>query len=151
MRTQILFFLTLIIAPQAFANTTLQTCKLSGQIQLVEDTQISCVGDLQIDDSTAIEQQGFALDIATSGSITYGSSAGQGLTVQGAGALTIYAQTAYGNLQIEKLGAESLSSQTSVSIEYTTLAPDYQQSLNLEDHMRLDLILNGYTMNKSFQ
>ncbi len=151
MSSRVLFFLslTLIFTPHASATTTLETCKLSGQIQLSEDTQISCAGDLQIDDSTSIHQHGFALDIATSGNIILGHRGGKGLVVQGSGPLTIYAQTAYGYLQIEKLGAAAKSSDTLVSLEYTTLAPGYDQDLQLEDHMRVDLILNGYTMNSA--
>jgi hypothetical protein len=147
--------LGLICTMSAHAES-IETCTLSGQIELKEATQILCMGDLNVADGTRILTHGQELQILAVGNLLIAGEvavpAPHGLDIVAenddvmnwddntvpAGAVTVVAHTATGYLSIHNLDG-------AVTLEYMT-TQDYDHDIYVETATPVDILLNGYTV-----
>ncbi len=116
-----------LIGVSAFAEANvevIETCKITQSLTLSRSTQILCDGDLKIDAKTVISTGPFSLQIFSVGSIEFGKHSKIVSTARAPQIVTLFARTAFGRLDV--------SSSVDVDMEFGSLAPDFQQRIELE-------------------
>lgn len=144
----VLMFLTSSAHAQTFAHfTLLETCSLSGQIELQRPTAFFCNGDLQIADGTIVITHGHSLEISSVGQLKLGEKKGLQIAAKTfglspSGGIVIQATTASGKLEIDNRPSSPRAYSGDINLHFTTTR-EFHSSSKVGSGARVNASLNG--------